>query len=83
MIVAEGRRTAQLTLALAAAPAFLLDPGTARQIIDAQVETIVRNWRQVTEEAGMSPIEQHYFAGRQFLPAYAFDGYGPLAVLKP
>ena len=83
MIVAEGRRTAQLTLALAAAPAFLLDPGTARQIIDAQVETIVRNWRQVTEEAGMSPIEQHFFAGRQFLPAYAFDGYGPLAVLKP
>ena len=83
MIIAEGRRTSQLTLALSAAPAFLLDPGTAREIIDAQVETIARHWRQVSDEAGMTSVERRFFAGRQFLPAYAFDGYGPAVGLEP
>ena len=77
MVVANGARNAQLVLALAAAPAFMIDEAGAREIIDAQAATIRENWTNVADEARMSDTERHYFEGRQILNPYAFDGYGP------
>ena len=77
MTIAQGRRNSQLSLALEATPSFLLDVREARQIIDAQVEVILENWRDVCDAAGMTDIERRFFENRQMLNAHAFEGYGP------
>ena len=81
MVVANGARNAQLVLALAAAPAFLIDEATAREIIDGQADVIRDNWKAVSDEARMSDTERRYFEGRQIFNTYAFDGYGQKASL--
>jgi len=75
--IVPGRNGAQLVTALEAASAFHLSEAEARYIIDGQVSAICAHWSAVCEAAGMLETERRYFAGRQILNPFAFEGYGP------
>lgn len=77
MTLTEGSRAAQLQNVAEIAPAFGITAPRFRQIVDELVGTILDNWSEVCDEAGLSRAEQAASAGRQFLNDYAFDGYGP------
>lgn len=57
------------------APNFQLNDRDARDLINTQVGTIVRLWGAVCDEAKLSEVDRNYLWRRQFLNAYAFDGY--------
>jgi serine/threonine-protein kinase HipA len=79
--IVPNERSAQLTNALKAAPYFHIEEAEARKMIDHQVTTIRGNWHEVCDLAGMTKTERSYFAGRQILNSYAFEGYGPVPTL--
>ncbi len=81
MIVANRDRRARLETCLNAAGKFLLREGEAREMIDHVVDVIRHDWMDVCHEAGLPEIERRAFAGRQFLNAYAFEGFGPVPTL--
>ncbi len=75
MISPDGFRLSQLSGCVEAAPTYLLNEAEARQIIDRQIETIEAEWPEVCEQARLSEVERTYFWRRQFLNAYALEGY--------
>lgn len=79
--IIPGERSAQLINVLRAAPHFHIDEMDARNTIDQQVATICDNWDEMCDLAGMKNTERGYFAGRQILNSYAFEGYGPAPTL--
>ena len=79
--IIPNERSAQLTNVLKAAPHFHVEEKEARNMIDCQVTAICDNWNEVCGLAGMKKIERVYFAGRQILNSYAFEGYGPVPTL--
>lgn len=79
--IIPGERTAQLINVLRAAPHFHIDQKDARDTIDQQVAAICDNWNEVCDLAGMKNAERGYFAGRQILNTYAFEGFGPAPTL--
>jgi serine/threonine-protein kinase HipA len=58
-----------------AAAKFQLSDVEARAIIDAQVEAIGVYWPEVCDEAELSAVDRAFMWRRQFLNAYAFEGY--------
>ena len=44
--------------------------------MDGAIDTIVRHWQEVCDEASLTEFERKAFAGRQFLNPYAFDELG-------
>lgn len=58
-----------------AAPRFQLSDAEAREVIDAQVETIRLHWPEVCEAAELSTVDRAFLWRRQFLNPYAFEGY--------
>ena len=79
--IIPGERSAQLINVLKAAPHFHIDETDARNMIDHQVAAIRDNWKEVCDLAGMKEIERAYFAGRQILNSYAFEGFGSVPTL--
>ena len=75
MISPSGFRLSQLSGCVEAASTYLLNEAEARQIIDRQIETIEAGWPEVCEQARLSEVERTYFWRRQFLNAYALEGY--------
>ncbi|HWI95025.1 MAG TPA: HipA domain-containing protein [Solirubrobacterales bacterium] len=75
MIAPNGFRLSQLSGCVGAASTYLLNEAEARQIIDRQIETIEAEWPEVCEQARLSEVERTYFWRRQFLNAYALEGY--------
>lgn len=75
--IAGRDRRSRLASCLDAAEKFHLQDGEARDMILQTVDIICRDWREVCDEAGLSEVEQLAFAGRQFLNAYAFEGFAP------
>ncbi|HEY4450674.1 MAG TPA: HipA domain-containing protein, partial [Solirubrobacteraceae bacterium] len=71
-IGADGFRLSRLAGCVEASRQYLLSPAEARQIIDAQVESIRSSWGEVSEMASMTAEERRYFWRRQFLNPYAF-----------
>lgn len=57
------------------APNFLLNDRDARELINHQIETIIRLWGNVCDEAELSEVDRSYLWRRQFLNDYAFDNY--------
>jgi len=74
--IVPGRTAARLSNVLSAASAFHLSEADARMIIEGQVDAIRNNWIDVCTQAGMQMTERNYFAGRQILNSYAFEGFG-------
>ncbi len=73
--IADQNRRSQLEVCRLAARKFLLRDEDARAIIDGQVAAIRDNWQAVCGEASLSPIDRAFLWRRQFLNAYAFEGY--------
>jgi serine/threonine-protein kinase HipA len=73
--IADQNRASQLEVCRLAARHFLLRDEDARAIIDGQVAAIRENWQAVCDEAGLSPVDRAFLWRRQFLNAYAFEGY--------
>ncbi len=73
--IAEQDRRSQLEVCRLAARHFLLRDEDARAIIDGQVVAIRDNWQAVCDEAGVSEVDRAFLWRRQFLNAYAFEGY--------
>lgn len=74
-------RSAQLVNVLKAAPFFHIEAAGARHIIEAQIAVICDKWDEVCDLAAMTKTERSYFAGRQILNSFAFEGYGAVPVL--
>lgn len=75
MLINGSNRFSQLTVCLQASTHFLLQPRRAREIIHAQIETIRAQWGAVCDEAELSRVDRAYLWGRQFLNAYALEGW--------
>jgi serine/threonine-protein kinase HipA len=72
-------RRSSLEACRMAAPKFLLNDFEACAVIDGQVATIQQSWADVCTEAGLSEVDRTFLWQRQFLNAYAFEGYATLA----
>jgi serine/threonine-protein kinase HipA len=75
MIGQDGFRMSQLAGCVVRASTYLLSEVEARDLIDHQVEVIVRDWSEVCDLAHVSQVDRRFLWGRQFLNAYAFEGY--------
>jgi serine/threonine-protein kinase HipA len=78
MLILGDRRDSRLSLCLEGAPAFLLDRARAEAIIDHQIAVIAERYDAVCDDAGMSAVDRDLMRGRQFLNAYALQGYGEI-----
>jgi len=75
MAITDNNRSSRLVTALAGARHFLLDSKKAKEIIDAQIQTIRAKWDDVAKEALLTDSEYTLFKERLFLRSYAFEGY--------
>lgn len=75
MLITGNQRDSRLVTCVAAAPAFLLNVGVARAIIDAQIALIRARFDAVCDLADLAPVERASLRSRQFLNGYAFEGY--------
>ena len=75
MLISRDNRMSQLTACLQSAHNFLLSEDEAREIIDHQIAVIEANWKAVCDEAQLIETDRALFWKRQFLNAFAFQGY--------
>jgi serine/threonine-protein kinase HipA len=68
-------RMSQVEGCVARSETYLLSDAEAREIVDAQIEVVERDWNPVCDLAGMTTVERAGFRGRQFLNPYALEGY--------
>jgi serine/threonine-protein kinase HipA len=71
----NGFRLSQVAACVETAAAFRLTETEAREIVDHQIEVISGQWKEVCDLAAMTQVERDYFWKRQFLNAYALEGY--------
>ena len=71
----DGWRMSQVVGCVERAETYLLTEAEARAIVDGQIQVIEREWNTVSAAAGMTEVERARFRGRQFLNAYAVEGY--------
>lgn len=76
MLIKGDDRFSTLATCLSAAPDFLLSDAQAIAIFEAQIACIALNWVETCEAAALSPTDQAFFAGRQFLNPFCLDGLG-------
>ncbi|MEP7350111.1 MAG: HipA domain-containing protein [Sphingorhabdus sp.] len=74
MLILGNRRMSQLSLCLEAAPVFLLDDVSARNVIAQQIARIKAYWPAVCDEAQLGEAERAFLWRRQFLNPFAFEG---------
>lgn len=75
MLLIGNKRLSQLTLCLEAAPQFQLEAERARVIINRQIAAIRAHWGNVCDGAGLSEVDRGFLWGRQFLNAFALEGW--------
>lgn len=75
MAFGPGLRDSQLELCVNASSTYLLSETDAREIINRQIETVVKDWDAVADAAELTADDRRYFRRRQFLNPYAFEGY--------
>jgi serine/threonine-protein kinase HipA len=75
IIGTDGFRLSRLAGCVERSSTYMLTETDARELIDEQIETIAREWDDVSDRAGMTAVERAFFWRRQFLNPYAFEGY--------
>jgi serine/threonine-protein kinase HipA len=75
MLIHGENRFSRLDVCLKAAPNFLLSEKEARSIMDAQIESIHKNWNPICDQAELSKVDRNLFWKRQFLNPYATRFY--------
>jgi len=73
MEIAPGDRRSRIASALASAGMFGIREPEAQQIAIRQITCIRKNFRRISEEIGLSPIDQEKLARRAVLNPYAFE----------
>ncbi len=73
MIIQGDDRRAQVAVCLDAAGVFGLSRADARRVVAGQIDIIATRWQALADEAGLTPVDRAFFAGRQFLNPYAFE----------
>lgn len=68
----SGDRSSRLTTCIAASQVYLLTAVQAREIVDAQVETIRAEWEDAADTAGLTEIDRKQLFGREILNEFAF-----------
>jgi len=74
MLIKGESRASTLATCIQAAPDYHLKEAEAVALIEQQITMIANNWQAVCDEAELSPVDRQFFAGRQFLNAYAIEG---------
>lgn len=82
MLLTGHRRDSRLIACLAAAPAFGLATEPARELIEAQIAVMLRDWDSVCDEAGLTLTQRRSLWRRQFLNPYCLEGY-PVGIAIP
>ena len=72
-IVGE-KQASTLANCLEAAPQFLLNGKAPLEIVEAQILGIREYFKQISEEAALSSVDQRLLWGRVFLNPYVFEG---------
>jgi len=75
MLITGQNRFSKLTVCMQAAPHFLLKKERAQAMINAQLASIRTHWNAVCDEANLSEVDRTLLWGRQFLNAYALEGW--------
>jgi len=75
MLISGDNRRSQLEVCVDAANQFLLADDEARNIIDAQIDSIRTHWDAVGDEAKLTTVDKALLWQRQFLNPHAFEGY--------
>ena len=70
MLIQGRDRSSQIATCVDAAGIFLLGRKDAIDIVNQQIDVVVREWHNTCDEAGLSPVERHFFWRRQFLNPY-------------
>lgn len=68
----EDRRS-RVATCLHAAGVYGMSRTEAREVVEAQLETIRAEWRGVADEAGLSQVDLRLLAGRAILNPYGFE----------
>jgi serine/threonine-protein kinase HipA len=71
----DGWRMSQVPGCVERAGTYQLSEVEAREIVDHQLETIEGQWDEVCDLAELGEADRGAFRGRQFLNAYALEGY--------
>jgi len=67
-----GERSSQLSTCLAACEVYLLETVQAQSIIDAQIDVIQTQWRDVADIVGLTELDRQQLFGREILNEFAF-----------
>jgi serine/threonine-protein kinase HipA len=69
----DGERASRVALLIDAAGTYLLDRREASDAVEAQIEVITDEWREVCDLAELTALERDNFWGRQFLNPFALS----------
>lgn len=73
MLIQGRERNSQVAVCIAAAANFLLSRSQAIEIVNAQVQTITREWEATCDEAALSEVDRSLLWRRQFLNPFALQ----------
>jgi len=73
MRISGENRSSSLAACLMAAPAFLLNPKAAGELIEAQIVGMYRHFKNISDEAELPIIDRNQLWRRTFLNPYAFQ----------
>lgn len=73
MLIRGDDRRSRVAACIEAAHQFLLSEVEALAMVEAQLQTIAKHWRQVCDEAELGETDRNLLWGRQFLNPYAFQ----------
>ena len=74
MLITSVDRMSRLSTCVLAAPQFHLDERSAKNVIQEQIEQLQQAWPEITDEAGLTEIDQTLLARRMFLNPFIFEG---------
>jgi len=73
MLLSHDDNHSRFSTCLSAATAFMLSEAQASEVILHQVDTLVKNWGSLCDEAALSRVDRGFFIGRQFLNPYSYQ----------
>jgi serine/threonine-protein kinase HipA len=79
MLISGGNRLSRISSCLEVARHFLLSPQQAIEIIERQLESIIKHWSATCDEAELNPTDRKLLWGRQFLNPFIFEDLSGVA----
>lgn len=76
MLISDNNNKSQISVCLKAASIFQLSRKEAIELVEKQMNSIVKNWNAVCELAEVSITDRHLFSERQFFNEFIFEDLG-------